>query len=216
MGLIRSVAILSLVIVAVIATAFGISSLLRGAQGQSVTQAQAEQFVLNDLRQSSPGADITIINVTSSTLKAGSWDVVVSVVSNATTPCPTFLTEQFDYPAVTLVPSVEDLYTSGCKVYGLANAPSYVISAAPVAITRAYDFGNSTILDYIGAHMNDVVVHARLYTVLNASATPLARQFNDTWLINYSASGAPVSLHVLMDRSGISLLGMYTLNSTAG
>ena len=213
MGLIRSVGILALIVVAIAVAAFGISSLLHSSHSRGVTEAQAEQFVLNDLKQASPGANITVINVTNSTLKAGSWSVTVSVVYNPTSPCPTFLIEGFDYPAVTLVPSVEVLYTSNCEVYGLANAPSYVISAAPVAITRAYDFGNATILNYIGANMNSVTAHAAFYSVLPANATPLGTQFNNTWLVEYSAPGAPTSLYVLMDKSGTTLLGMYSVSS---
>ncbi len=215
MGLIKSVGILALVVIVAVAAAFGISSLLHSSHSHSVTPAQAEHFVLADLQQASPtDTNISILNVSPSPVSSGSWRVTVSVVYNATTPCPTFLVNEYDYPAVTLVPSVEDVYTSNCTIYGLANAPSYVISAPPVAITRSYDLHNQSVLNFVTSHINTVVVHAMLYNSIAANSTPLGIPFNDTWIINYSAPGAG-ALYALMNESGTRILGTYATNSPA-
>ncbi|MCL4411389.1 hypothetical protein M1329_00410 [Candidatus Marsarchaeota archaeon] len=215
MGLLKSVAILAIVVIIIIGIGVAALELLHGPSSHPITSSQAVQFVTSDLKQASPTANITVINVSESALKAGSWDVVVSLIYNSTSPCPTFLVEQFDYPAVTLVPSIEDLYTSACQVYGLSNAPSYIISAPPVAITRAYMLRNASIMNYITDYgYNYTIVHARFGSI-SANSTPLGMQFNDSWLINYSASGAKQSLYVVMDTSGTSILGTYTQNRTA-
>ncbi len=214
MGLLKSVAILAIAVIIVVGVGVAVLELLRSSSSHSVTSSQAVQFVTSDLKQASPTANITVINVSASKLKVGSWDVVVSLIYNSTSPCPTFLVEEFDYPAVTLVPSIEDLYTSVCQVYGLSNAPGFVISAPPVAITRAYMLRNPAILNYITDYgYNNTIVHARLGAI-SANSTPLGMQFNDSWLINYSAVGARQSLYVIMDTSGTSVLGTYTQNST--
>src|SRR5271157_5012392 len=136
MELLGRVAMIALIVIAIASAAFLLST---HAISPNLTAPQAVQYVLSDMRASNPSANISVINVSPSTLKQGSWDVVLSVVYNASTPCPTLFIEGFDYPATGLVPSVDNLYTSHCVISGISIAPSYVISSPYIAIARSYN-----------------------------------------------------------------------------
>jgi len=198
------------VIIVILALALALL-LVQPISVQPVNALQAEQIVLSDLRAQNPNAIISVINVSQSSLKAGSWEVVVTVVYNATRPCPTLFLESFNYPAVTLVPSVVNLYTQACQVYGLTNAPSYIISSPYVAITRSFNLANTIITDYVGAYgYNSTVVHAKFYAALNGTSTPLNETFYNLWLVNYTTPNANYSVIALLNQSG-SLAAVYTL-----
>ncbi|MDE1810819.1 MAG: hypothetical protein KGH66_02150, partial [Candidatus Micrarchaeota archaeon] len=107
------------------------------AASGAVSSDQAVQFVKSDLLQMNPSANITLINVSPSRLQTGSWNIVLSVVYNATRPCPTLFIEGYDYPATGLVPSLDNLYTTKCVINGVSGAPSYVISSPEIAIARS-------------------------------------------------------------------------------
>lgn len=198
-----AVLVIAIAALAFIATGHGISAPL--------TQDQAVQYVLSDVRSNNPAANISVIAVSPSVLKAGSWDIVLSVVYNATRPCPTLFIEAFDYPATGFVPSVDNLYTTRCVVYGASTAPSYVISSPYIAIARSYNQSFAPITDYVGAFgYNNTQVRARYFANLNESETPLQRPFQNVWLINYTARYATYSEFVIMTASG-SMLANYTL-----
>ncbi len=200
MDLILKVGVLIVVLVVIFSVAWALSS---HASSTKVTQSQAEQLVLNDVKQSNPNATVTVVSVTNSTLEANSWQVILSVTYNGTRPCPTLLIEGFDYPATGLVPSTDNLYTKGCVIYGLSNAPSYVISSPEIAIVRSYTANSTTIMHYVGTYgYNNTVVHAAFYPSLRANATPIGMQFSNVWLVNYSAAGTSYNLLAVLAQSG--------------
>ncbi len=207
MELLGRVAIIAAVVIVIAAVAFLLSShVISGA----LTSQQAVQYVLSDMRASNPSANITVINVSASALKAGSWNIVLSAVYNASKPCPTLFIEDFDYPATGLVPSVDNLYTSHCVIYGISTAPSYVISSPYIAIARSYNQSFAPITAYVrAAGYNNTFVHARFFSTLNYSATPLNENFTSVWLINYTAKSANHSEYVVMSSSG-AIIANYT------
>ena len=176
----------------------------------AVTSDQAVQFVKSDLIEMNPSANITIINVSPSRLQTGSWDIVLSIAYNATRPCPTLLIQGFDYPATGLVPSLDNLYTTKCVVYGMSGAPSYVISSPEIAIARSYNTSPQSIRTYVSAYgYNNTVVHAKFYTQLNGTVTGVGKNFSNVWLVNYTARGARGSEYLIMDSSG-SIIANYS------
>jgi hypothetical protein len=62
-----------------------------------VSEAEAISLVTSDIKNSHPGAVINITNVSPSQYP-GSWHIIMSVIYNATSPCPSFYTYSFDYP----------------------------------------------------------------------------------------------------------------------
>lgn len=205
MGLLTRVAIIVLILIVVFTAGFLI---FRRTTSHQLTPQQAEQFVINDLKSSNPSANISVISITNSTLKAGSYNIVLSIVYNATRPCPTLFIEGFDYPATGLVPSIDNLYTKNCVIYGLSDAPSYVISSPEIAIARSYNQGIGQITSYVSTYgYNNTVVTAKFYPSLND--TSLGNNFYNAWLIRYRATNSNYSIYAVMDSSG-TVVGNYS------
>ncbi|MDE1870971.1 MAG: hypothetical protein KGI06_01900 [Candidatus Micrarchaeota archaeon] len=207
MDLLGQVAVIVIILVVVFTAAFILTT---QTQKHELTAAQAKQFVINDLKASNPSANITVINISNSSLEKGSYDIVLSIVYNATRPCPTLFIEGFDYPATGLVPSVDNLYTKNCIIYGLSNAPSYVISSPEIAIARSYNQGIGQITNYVSAYgYNNTAVTATFYPYLNDNQTNLGQNFYNVWLIRYRATDANYSVYAVLDSSG-AVSGNYT------
>ncbi len=211
MDLLSKVAIGAAIIVVALAVVLVIS---KHAPGGGLSEAKAENLVLNDLEGSHPNATVVLINESNSTLERNSWNFVFAVVYNGTRACPTLFIEGFDYPATGLVPSIDNLYTSGCSIYGLSTTNAayrnYVISSPYVAIAESYSEHNPAVSAYVSAYgYNNTSVHAAHYTEVAANMTPLNISVPDAWLINYTAEGAGYSEYVVLNSSG-SIVGNYT------
>ena len=209
MDLLGKVAVIVVVFIVIAGIGFYAYGILTNPS-TTLTAPKAEQIVISDLKLHNPSADVTLINVTPSPLASGSWSMTFSVVYNATRPCPTLFIEGFDYPATGLVPSIDNLYTENCTIYGLSAAPTYVISSPAIAIVKSYDSGFAPISNYVSAYgYNNTVVHARFFNILAQNMTPLNRTFYNIWSINYTASGASYSQFVILNSSG-TIAGNYT------
>lgn len=183
-----------------------------------LSASQAQQIVQRDLRLSYPNATINVINVTPSTLSSGSWNVFVSLVYNATRPCPTVYLEQYDYPATGLVPSVANLYTQHCIIYGLSNTYlpyyTYLITSPEIAIAKSFNTSFPALVVYVNTYgYNSTNVYASHYQnlTLSRSVLPSGRSFIDVWLVNYTNVRAPYSEYVILNSSG-SILFNYTIS----
>lgn len=206
----------ALAIIILILVAAVLFVLLRHIPPSSVTKQEAEAFVVNDLKQSNSNVNISIINVSPSTLAKGSWNVIVSLVYNNSRACPTVLIEGYDYPAMTLLSNVYDLYSSGngastCNIYGISSAPTYIISLPQIAVARTTIISPlaSSYIDQFG--YNNTFAKARYLPALNSSFTPLGENFSNVWLVNYTAAGANYSEYVVLSSSG-GVLGAYSAN----
>jgi hypothetical protein len=122
MELLAKVAVVVVVLIAIAGVGFIVYNFIANP-ATPLTADQAAQVVVRDLKLHNPSANISVINVTPSTLKSNSWIIILSVIYNATRPCPTLFIEGFDYPATGLIPSVDNLYTENCTIYGLSTAP---------------------------------------------------------------------------------------------
>ena len=196
-----------IVVIIIIVAAIGFLIFKYAIPPSHLTAQQAEQVVVKDLQLSHPNASVAVINVTNSTLAPGSWVVFVSLVYNATKPCPTVYLEEYDYPATGLVPTVANLYTSKCVIYGLVNSSlpfyTYLITNPEVAIAKSFNTSYPALVSYNRTFgYGNIFVHARYYTTLNATQTPLNRPFYNVWLINYTATDAQYSQFVVMNDTG--------------
>ncbi len=183
-----------------------------------LSASQAQQVVQRDLKLAYPNATINVINVTPSTLASGSWNVFVSQVYNATRPCPTVYLEQYDYPATGLVPSVANLYTQHCIIYGLSNTSlpyyTYLITSPEIAIAKSFNTSFPALVVYVNTYgYNSTNVYASHYQSFtpNKSVLPSGRSFSDIWLVNYTNVRAPYSEYVILNSSG-SILFNYTIS----
>ncbi len=208
MDLLLKVATLVVVLVIIFSAVFLV--FVRPSQTGPVTQAQAQQLVLNDVKAANPNAAVTVVASTPSTLEANSWSIVLSVVYNATRPCPTLFIQEYDYPALGLSPSTDNLYTTKCIIYGLSAAPTYVISSPEIAIARSYNSSASELVNYVNDYgYNNVNVYATFYT--NFTSPELNKSFNNVFLVNYTANNAPYNQYVVLGQSG-QIVGNYTIS----
>ena len=214
MGLLESAFIAAAIIVLVIAGVIFIYG--NGAHAAPLTESRAIQIVGSDIRAGSPAANITLISVSNSSAERNSWNIVYSVAYNVTRPCPTLQIEGFDYPATGLVPSIDNLYTQACTIYGISDAPTYVISSPEIAIVRSYTIHNSTIDNYVSDYgYNNTRVYARFYQNLPASDTPSGSNMSAVWVVRYSANGASSSEYAVMNQAGSMLLEVFSSTSNA-
>ena len=203
MNLFSKIAIATIVIIFVFGVVFGALLLLYHPVSKPLTSAQAEALVLKDMQQEYPNAVFSVISMSKSNLTTNSWNVVLNVVYNSTRACPEVMTEGFDYPAVTLVPSDEILYASNCKVYGFGYAPDYVISQPYIAITRAYESGNASILNYIGKYgYNSTNAYASYYRAGNSFLYSIGINSTNAWIIKYNATDTANVLYAAMGTNG--------------
>jgi hypothetical protein len=203
MDLFVKIAIATIAVIFVFGVIFGALLVLYHPVSKPLTSAQAEALVLKDIQQEYPNAVFSVISISKSNLTADSWNVVLNVVYNSTRPCPEVMTEGFDYPAVTLVPSDEVLYASDCKVYGFGYAPDYVISQPYIAITRAYESGNTSILNYVGEHgYNNTSAYASYYKTGNSFLYSIGINSTDAWIIKYNATDTANVLYAAMGTNG--------------
>ncbi len=183
------------IVIAIVGVAF---FALQGVFTPQVTQAQAQSLVLSDLQNSNPGAVVNITNSTPSQFP-GSWHIVVSVVTNATSPCPSYYLYSYDYPKYRFVYTVVDIYTQNCDIYESSATGTYIISSYPVAITKATTMGIPLVVDYIAAYgAQNVTTHATYYpslTVQNAT-------FSDAWAVEYNAAAANDSVYAVISDEG--------------
>ncbi len=219
MDLLERVGILALIIIVIVGGGFLIFKYAVSNSGP-LTGAQASAIVQRDLAQAYPNASVSVINVSKSTLTQNSWDVFVSLVYNATRPCPTVYLDQYDYPATGLVPSVANLYTKGCVIYGLSNTNStlpyysYIITSPEIAIAKSFNSSFPALIDYVNTYgYNNTNVYATHYSNLTLSKQilPSGTAFYNIWLINYTAPQAPHSEYVILNRTG-SIIYNYTLS----
>ncbi|MGD0729180.1 MAG: hypothetical protein ABR981_03840 [Candidatus Micrarchaeaceae archaeon] len=214
MDLFGKVAVIVVILIVIFTAAFILFQ--HTAKQTQLTATQAEQYVINDLKASNPNANITIINVSNSSLKNGSYNIILSIVYNGTRPCPTLSIVGYDYPATGLVPSVDNLYTSKCVIYGLSNAPSFVISSKYIAIAESYDKNLSQISDYVNTFgYYNTNVHATYYALLNNTQTHLTQSLYNVWLVQYKATNANYSVYAVIDSSGAIVGNYISNNSTA-
>jgi hypothetical protein len=210
MDLLLKVGILIIVLIVIFGAAFLI--FVHTGQSGPLTQAQAQQIVLNDIKASNPNATVTVVSSSPSPSFNNSWSIVLAIVYNATRPCPTLFIEGFDYPATGLSIShgIDNLYTTKCVISGLSTAPTYVISSPEIAIARSYNTSSPELVNYVTLYgYNNVNVYATFYANLGASATPLGQSFSNIWLVNYTAKNAPYSQYVVLAQSG-QIIGNYT------
>jgi hypothetical protein len=212
MELFGRVALAALILIVIFSSAIIIYKYTLGKPG-TLNAEQAGQAVLNDLQLSYPNSTVTIINTSKENSSSSSWNIFVSLVYNATSPCPTVYLEEYTYPAFNFVPTIANLYTKDCIIYGLSQTKlpyyTYLITSPEIAIAKSYNASFPSVLRYVQEYgYQNVKVHAVHYSLLGN--IPFTNEtFKNVWLINYTAAGASSSQLLIMNATG-SILYNYT------
>jgi hypothetical protein len=201
--LLRALALTVIIVVALAAVYYAFQS---GVFSQKVvTEQQAEALVVNYLQSHNPNAIVNVTNVTPSQYH-GSWHIVVSFISNQTTPCPTYLVYSYDYPKYGFVNRTENTYTDNCTVAGLVPGMNYAIGAYPIAITRSYSLGTPAVMAYVDRiGYGNVVVHADYHAAFSLDGRNLAK----VWVVNYSSVYTNQSVYSVISQTNGSLVAVY-------
>jgi hypothetical protein len=170
--------------------------------GKQLTEAQASSLVFHDLQNSNPSAIINITNVTASRYP-GSWHIIASIVTNATSPCPSYSIYSIDYPAFTFVNGVENTYTGNCTIYGRVPGTNYSIGSYPVAITDSYIKNISIVKVFVDRYgFSNVVVHATYYNSTNYNG----ENYTGVWLVEYTTPNSNQTISVLLSQQSGAVL----------
>ncbi|MDE1851959.1 MAG: hypothetical protein KGH69_04725 [Candidatus Micrarchaeota archaeon] len=213
MDLLGKSAVAAAVILIILVAAYFI--FLKNPFAQPVSKPQATSLVLSDLQNTYPGADINITNVSQSQFQ-GSWHIIASVVTNQTSPCPSYIVYSFDYPQYHFVPRVDNIYTAystygnQCLVYGFTQGSSYIIASYPVAIARSYTLNISQVSQFIQRYgYGNVAVNAtyRNTTTLGTGT------FNNVWVVHYTAPIANYSVYAILTQSNGELVQAFNQSS---
>ncbi len=196
MDLLEKAIVIAVVIAVIIISAY---YLLRHQTAPQVTQAQATSLIRDYLQNTYPGATVNITN-TSSSVYPGSWYILASVISNSTSPCPSYSVLSFDYPQYGFVSRIENNYTGNCVVNGFANnQSSYIVASYPVAIALSRELDISSVNAFVNeAGYSNVSVHATYYGAINFSN----KTYSKVWLVDYTSSKLSHSVQVLISQIG--------------
>ncbi len=205
MDLLAKVLILAVVLIAVLASA---RYLVSQSPGQ-VSNAQAVASVTNYLNTNYPGAVVNITSVNASQVP-GSWHIVAAIINNASSACPDYFVESFDYPKFGFVPTPQNNYTSGCVIYGVQKGLPYNVTSYPVAVAKSYDYNLTQVRIFMNRYgYSNVQVSATYHN----SITLDYKNYSHVWLVTYSDTHAPYFVDVGIAQLNGTLL--YVSNSTA-
>ena len=169
---------------------------------------KATALILSYLQQTNPSANVSIINVTPSQY-SGSWHVFASVISNATSPCPSYSVYTYDYPAFRLVNSTNNRYTNNCQIYSLPTSGPFIISSAPIAITWASTRVTSAENFISTQGFANVNAHANFY----AKQQIYGANYTDVWVVGYASRLVAYSVYAAISQVNGTLLTSYNTTS---
>jgi uncharacterized protein (UPF0333 family) len=215
MDLLEKVVILIVILVAVSLVVFWATKAQPSQKVAPPTKSQVEQFVYSYLSQASPGAQINIINATQSTIGNDSWDVFVGIVYNATSPCPTVVEQDYNYPAINLAPRYDNnitAYNNGvCTLYSGANTSIAGMNLPAIAQVKSY-IGSQQARTYVKTFgYNNTHVQTQFLKSFNYSGAAASHSgmIQNVWQVNYTAKIAAYSYYTILNDSGNLVFG-YT------
>lgn len=199
MNLLASVLILAIAIIVVILVGYYAYTFLSATPGQQLTEQHAEALITSDLQAAYPNAIVNITNVTPS-VYAGSWHIVASVTENATSPCPSYFINTYDYPQFRFVSTPQNTYTANCDIYVFSPNGAFKLGSAPVAIAWATKHVPS-VINYISKFgMRNVTASAQFQSNATIGAV---------WQLVYSSHLVTYSVHALLADTSGTLLNSY-------
>ncbi len=208
MELLTRVVVFAVILIAVLLAAYFIVVSLVPSGG--VTEQQA----LNQVRiyelSKYPYANITSTNATALSTP-GNWKIVIGIVLNFTSPCPSYFSDTFDYPQYFPVDRNQTIYTRpNCTIVGVSSSSvPYSLYNPSVAVTRAYTFNIPEVNAFIRTYgFDNVSVSSHFY---NGAVNLNGLNFSNIYLVKYSAPSASNKVYVVLSQMDGSLLGTYNV-----
>ncbi len=153
----------------------------------NVVEADASEFVLEDLRNKYPAADIEIMTITQKYNEMGDryFEVKARVTESAESPCPKRSHIFYNYPAQNFVPQPPEIITSNCMV---CTEGICTIAFPEEAI--------------IASHMLSGTDEVHSYVSANRNAVPSVNENPDSWTVTWDSDTSDSYYIVKIHRNG--------------
>lgn len=152
-----------------------------------IEEGDASKFVIEDLSDKYPSADVGIMTITEKTNDAGDkyFEVKARVVKNHDSPCPVRSHVYYNYPVQNFIPQPPDVITSGCKVCteGICN-----LAFPEEAVIASHTFEGT---EDVQAYLDE-----------NKDAVPYVDEELDFWKVTWISEDAQLYYIVEIHRNG--------------
>jgi len=152
-----------------------------------IVEADASNFVLEDLREKYPAADIGIVSILEEYNDYGGkyFEVKARVTQDAYTPCPKRSHIFYNYPDQNFVPQPPAIITSNCHV-----CTTEVCTVA---------FPEEAI---IASHTFDGTEKVQQYLTVYPNSHPVVKEMDDLWSVSWDFEDADLAYIVKIRRDG--------------
>jgi hypothetical protein len=163
-----------------------------------VVEADASKFVLEDLTNKYPTADIAIMTITPRTNPAGAryFEVKARVTEDAESPCPERSHIFYNYPEQNFVPQTPEIITSHCSV---CTEGICTIAFPEEAIIASHTFSGTD--------------RVQQYITENPNALPSVSEQPDSWVVTWDSQTSELYFQVEVHRDG-RILGVNELKKS--
>ena len=185
-----TVLLLLLVAVALAATYFVFQK-----SSYPLTQADAQKFFLEDLKDKYPGADVReIMEIIPMAAQDGTpyYQLKARVTSGMSTPCPERVHVYYDYPPKNFVAQPPEYITRGCKV--CINEPSCIIAFPEEAIIASHTYPGAEEVGQFMLGNSDAKAEQPVFM-------DSYNGYTGVWLVKWGSASSGVSYSVAVSKS---------------
>ncbi|MFH1393483.1 MAG: hypothetical protein ABII71_02325 [Candidatus Micrarchaeota archaeon] len=152
-----------------------------------VVEADASNFVMEDLTSRYPEADISIMSIREMTNDAGDnyFEVKARVTEGAATPCPGRMHIYYNYPEQNFISQPSEVITMGCEV---CTEGICTLAFPEEAVIASHTFEGT----------DDISSYLSLYP----SAYPSTTESKDSWLVVWNSPLALNTYYVELGKDG--------------
>ncbi len=200
MELLERVGIIAIVVVIVFSLAVLIHGFITHKSSSYVSESDALSTVMSDIKLNNPSSNVTLLSIKKSNISNDTWSMSFRVINYQDYACPTLEIENYNYPALTLVPSVINVYTSDCKIF--VSNPCYVsnITSYPILLACLYHQNDSELNGFINTYgYHTVKANPKFYK----SYVQNNKTYEDVWFTKYYTANSTYNLSVLSDFNGV-------------
>lgn len=151
-----------------------------------VQEEDASQFVVDDLKNTYPGAEVGIISINEKENPEGEayFEVKAKVVEDYDTPCPRRMHLYYNYPVQNFVPQSPDIITDNCEV---CTEGICVLVFPEHAVIASHTFNGTE------------AVHDFIYTY---DAMPAVSEMKDSWEVTWYSEEYDYFYKVRLSKNG--------------
>lgn len=175
-------------------------------QGATITKEKAVEFVMEDLKNNHPGADIDIYLVVP---EDDSWKITSKVIYGSHSPCPNLTTIVYNYPKFGFEPREQNVITDRCEVLSCKGIPNCKITLEEEAIIASHTFNSIQEVDIYRSTFGDsnIKVYATPYTIY---VEPKNNQtYNNVWVVEWTSLEANRLIRLVINQSGGKLVEKF-------